>query len=152
MQTYQYVHLQGTVYRIPAIALHIVAVLSNTAPIGVTRGPGFAETVNILERLIDAAAQRHGFDRVELRRINMVPADAMPMTNSFGFQVDSGTFAETFDHALVRADLKGFAERRRQSEALGRLRGLGFAYHIKEPAARRTRMSTSASSPTARSR
>ena len=44
----------------------------------------------------------------------MVPADAMPMTNSFGFQVDSGTFAETFDHALVRADLKGFAERRRQ--------------------------------------
>ena len=104
VQTYQYVHLQGTVYRIPAIALHIVAVLSNTAPIGVTRGPGFAETVNILERLIDAAAQQHGFDRAELRRINMVPADAMPMTNSFGFQVDSGTFPETFDQALARAD------------------------------------------------
>jgi carbon-monoxide dehydrogenase large subunit len=131
VQTYQYVHLQGTVYRIPAIALHIVAVVTNTAPIGVTRGPGFAETVNILERLIDAAAQQHGFDRVELRRINMVPADEMPMTNSFGFQVDSGTFAETFDHALVRADLDGFAERRRQSETQGRLRGLGFAYHIK---------------------
>ncbi|HTB41130.1 MAG TPA: molybdopterin cofactor-binding domain-containing protein, partial [Reyranella sp.] len=124
-------HLQGTVYRIPSIALHVVAVLSNTAPIGVTRGPGFAETVNILERLIDAAAQQHGFDRVELRRINMVPADAMPMTNSFGFQVDSGTFPETFDQALARADLKGFAERRRRSEAEGKLRGLGFAYHIK---------------------
>ena len=107
VQTYQYVHLQGTVYRIPAIALHVVAVLSNTAPIGVTRGPGFAETVNILERLIDAAAQQHGFDRAELRRLNMVPADAMPMTNSFGFQVDSGTFAETFDQALARADLFG---------------------------------------------
>jgi len=131
VQTYQYVHLQGTVYRIPAIALHVVAVLSNTAPIGVTRGPGFAETVNILERLIDAAAQQHGFDRVELRRLNMVPADAMPMTNSFGFQVDSGTFPETFDQALARADLDGFAERRRRSEATGKLRGLGFAYHIK---------------------
>jgi len=131
VQTYQYVHLQGTVYRIPSIALHIVAVLSNTAPIGVTRGPGFAETVNILERLIDAAAQQHGFDRVELRRLNMVPADAMPMTNSFGFQVDSGTFAETFNNALVRADFEGFAERRRRSEAEGKLRGLGFAYHIK---------------------
>ncbi len=131
VQTYQYVHLQGTVYRIPAIALHVVAVLTNTAPIGVTRGPGFAETVNILERLIDAAAQQHGFDRAELRRLNMVPADAMPMTNSFGFQVDSGTFAETFDQALARADYSGFAERRRRSEAEGRLRGLGFAYHIK---------------------
>ncbi len=60
VQTYQYIHLQGTVYRIPAIALHIVAVLSNTAPIGVTRGPGFAETVNILERLIDAARDQGG--------------------------------------------------------------------------------------------
>lgn len=131
VQTYQYIHLQGTVYRIPAIALHIVAVLSNTAPIGVTRGPGFAETVNILERLIDAAAVKAGFDRAELRRLNMVPADAMPMTNVFGFQVDSGTFAETMGAALARADLAGFTARRRRSEAAGRLRGLGFAYHIK---------------------
>ena len=129
--TYQYVHLQGTVYRLPAISLHIVAALTNTAPIGVTRGPGFAETVNILERLIDAAARQGGFDRAELRRRNMVPPEAMPMTNAFGFQVDSGTFAQTFDHALARADTGGFAERRRQSEASGRLRGLGFAYHIK---------------------
>ena len=53
------------------------------------------------------------------------------MTNAFGFQVDSGTFAETLDQALARADVAGFAARRRQSEARGRLRGLGFAYHIK---------------------
>jgi carbon-monoxide dehydrogenase large subunit len=131
VQTYQYIHLQGTVYRIPAISLHIMAVLSNTAPIGVTRGPGFAETVNILERLIDAAAIEAGFDRAELRRLNMVPADAMPMTNVFGFQVDSGSFAETLGAALARADLAGFDGRRKQSEAAGRLRGLGFAYHIK---------------------
>jgi carbon-monoxide dehydrogenase large subunit len=131
VQTYQYIHLQGTVYRIPAIALHVVAVLSNTAPIGVTRGPGFAEAVNILERLIDAAARAGGFDRAELRRLNMVPADAMPMTNSFGFQVDSGAFPQTLESALQRADLAGFAARRRRSEAGGRLRGLGFAYHIK---------------------
>jgi carbon-monoxide dehydrogenase large subunit len=129
--TFQYVHLQGTVYRLPAISLHIQAVLTNKVPIGVTRGPGFAETVNILERLIDAAARQGGFDRANLRRLNMVPPEAMPMTNSFGFQIDSGTFAQTLDLALVRADADGFAERRRQSEAAGRLRGLGFAYHIK---------------------
>jgi carbon-monoxide dehydrogenase large subunit len=131
VQTFQYIHLQGTVYRIPSIALHVMAVLSNTAPIGVTRGPGFAETVNILERLIDAAAHQAGFDRAELRRINMVPPDAMPLTNVFGFQVDSGAFAETLKQALARADLPGFADRRRRSEVLGKLRGLGFAYHIK---------------------
>jgi carbon-monoxide dehydrogenase large subunit len=131
VQTYQYVHLQGTVYRIPSIALHIVAALTNTTPIGVTRGPGFAETVNIVERLIDAAALRGGFDRVELRRRNIVLGHQMPMTNSFGFQVDSGAFGDTLDKALVRADLAGFPARRRDSERRGLLRGLGVAYHIK---------------------
>ena len=129
--TFQYLHLQGTVYRIPSIALRIGAVLTNTAPIGVTRGPGFAETVNIIERLIDTAAHRHGFDRADLRRINMVPSEAMPMTNAFGFEIDSGAFADTLDQALARADAAGFAARRQASARRGRLRGLGFAYHIK---------------------
>ena len=131
VQTYQYYHLQGTVYRIPAISLSIAAVLTNTAPIGVTRGPGFAEANNIVERLIDAAAAQAGFDRAELRRRNMVPANEMPMTNAFGFKVDSGAFAQTLDLALQRADLAGFTARRAASAARGLYRGLGFAYHIK---------------------
>ena len=131
VQTFQYVHLPGTVYAIPAIELQVTAVLSNTAPIGVTRGPGFAEAVNIIERLIDKAARQCGFGRAELRRRNMVPAEAMPMTNAFGNTVDSGAFAETFGRALAAADVDGFPVRRKDSEARGLLRGLGFAYHIK---------------------
>ena len=131
VQTYQYIHLQGSVYRIPSIALHVVAAVTNTAPIGVTRGPGFAEAINIVERLIDAAARQTGFDRADLRRWNIVVPAAMPMTNAFGFEVDSGHFADTLDHALTRADCTGFAAQRRESERRGRLRGLGFAYHIK---------------------
>lgn len=131
VQTYQYVHLQGTVYAIPAIALHVRAVLTNTTPIGVTRSPGFSEAVAILERLIDTAARQCGFDPAELRRLNFVPSAAMPMTNALGFGVDSGTFRETFDKALGLADLAGFAARRAASEAAGLRRGLGFASHIK---------------------
>jgi aerobic carbon-monoxide dehydrogenase large subunit len=131
VQTFQYVHLPGTVYRIPAIDLQVAVVLTNTAPIGVTRGPGFAEAVNIIERLIDAAARQCGFDRAELRRINMVPAEAMPMTNIFGNMVDSGAFARTLDLALAHAAVDGFPARRGDSEVRGLLRGLGFAYHIK---------------------
>jgi aerobic carbon-monoxide dehydrogenase large subunit len=131
VQTFQYVHLPGTVYRIPAIDLQVAAVLTNSAPIGVTRGPGFAEAVNIIERLIDAATRQCGFDRAQLRRLNMVPAAAMPVTNAFGNAVDSGAFSETLDRALARADVDGFSARRRASETRGLLRGLGFAYHIK---------------------
>src|SRR5208283_4585991 len=47
------------------------------------------------------------------------------------FVVDSGDFAGTFDRALVRADVAGFAARGRDSAARGKLRGLGFACHIK---------------------
>jgi carbon-monoxide dehydrogenase large subunit len=131
VQTFQYAHLPGTVYRIPAIELSVAAVLTNTTPIGVTRGPGFAESVNIIERLIDRAARQCGFDRARLRRDNMVPATAMPMTNVFGNKVDSGAFPDTLDRALAAADVTGFAARRQDSERRGFLRGLGFAYHIK---------------------
>ena len=131
VQTFQYAHLPGTVYRIPAIALQVAGVLTNTAPIGVTRGPGFAEAVNIIERLIDKAARQAGFNRTELRRINLAPAAAMPVANVFGNKIDSGDFPETFERALGRADVAGFAARRKESGARGSLRGLGFAYHIK---------------------
>ena len=131
VQTFQYAFLAGTVYRIPAVALDIAGVLTNTAPIGVTRGPGYAEAVNIIERLIDAAARECGFDRAELRRRNLVPADAMPMTNALGNRVDSGDFPAAFAKALDRAEVAGFAARRRESAARGRRRGLGFACHIK---------------------
>jgi carbon-monoxide dehydrogenase large subunit len=55
----------------------------------------------------------------------------MPFTNALGETVDSGAFAETLDMALERADVAGFPARKRESEGRGKLRGLGFAYHIK---------------------
>ena len=94
LQTFQYPHLQGGIYNIPQVGLRIRTVLTNTTPIGVTRGPGFAEAINVIERLIDAAARQCGFDRATLRRRNMART---PMTNALGYAVDSGAFAETFD-------------------------------------------------------
>lgn len=129
--SFQFIHLPTAVYRIPAVSFRIAGVLTNTTPVGVTRAPGFAEAVNLMERLIDKAARQCGFDRVELRRINMWPSHAMPMTNAFDQKVDSGAFAETLDRAVTEADVAGFAARRTASAAKGQLRGLGIAYHIK---------------------
>ncbi|MGA8402349.1 MAG: molybdopterin cofactor-binding domain-containing protein, partial [Stellaceae bacterium] len=131
VQTFQYAFLPGTVYAITAIDLHVLGVFTNTVPIGVLRGPGYAEANNIIERLIDEAARQCGFDRIELRRKNLVPTRAMPVTNAVGNQVDSGAFPETFERALAAADIAGFAARRAVSQGRGNLRGLGFAYHIK---------------------
>ena len=129
VQTNQYAHLQGSIYDIPAIALHVRAVLTNTTPIGVTRGPGFGEAINIIERLIDAAADQCGFDRIALRRRNFF--NATPMTNALNFIVDSGDFRRHFDLAITNADVETFSARRTASEAQGKRRGLGIACHIK---------------------
>jgi carbon-monoxide dehydrogenase large subunit len=131
VQTGQYAQLPGSVYAIPAVALDITAVFTNTPPIGVLRGPGFAEQNAIIERLIDAAARQCGFDRLALRRRNLIPAAAMPVTNALGNTVDSGDFPAMFDRAVARADVAGFAARQADSAARGRLRGLGVACHIK---------------------
>jgi len=128
--TEQFVKLPGGPYRIPALHVDVGAVYTNTVPTGVTRGPGFAEFANIMERLIDRAAAETGRDPAELRRLNLVPASAMPHTNAVGAVIDSGRFPETIAAAMDRAT-EGFAERKAASKAAGRLRGLGIAYHMK---------------------
>lgn len=128
VQTFQYAHLPGAVYRVPATALRVRAALTNTAPIGVFRGPGFGEMVNILERLIDEAARVSGLDRFDIRRRNLLPKAAMPATNPFGNTIDSGDFPKAFERALELADVAGFPARRAaSSERLG----IAATCHIK---------------------
>ncbi len=45
-------------------------------------------------------------------------------------QYDSGDFAHTMELALVRSDWAGIAERKRQAQAVNRLRGIGLAYYV----------------------
>jgi len=125
--TDQYAALPSSIYEIPTVQLTIGAVVSNTVPVGVTRGPGFAESINITERLIDSAALEMNVRPTELRRRNMVRSG--PFTSSTGTPVDGGQFSDNFDAAIQRSE--GFETRRKQSEARGLIRGLGFAYHIK---------------------
>ena len=55
--------LATTVYRVPAAAVRGRAVLSNTSPLAAYRSAGRPQVMFVMERLIDLAARRHGFDR-----------------------------------------------------------------------------------------
>ena len=125
--TDQYAALPSSIYEVPNVQLTIGAVVSNTVPVGVTRGPGFAESINIIERLIDGAALEMNVGRAELRQRNLVKS--VPFTSSTSTPVDSGQFSDNLNAAMQRSE--GFETRRKQSEARGLIRGLGFAYHIK---------------------
>lgn len=117
-------------YHIPAIHAEIRAVLTHTVPTGPYRGAGRPETVYRLERLIDLAAAQTGIDAVELRRRNLINRTEIPYTNVVGQTYDSGNFTAVLETALERADWKGFAARREEARARGRLLGRGLAYHI----------------------
>ncbi len=117
----------GTVYRIPALYHSVRCVFTNTVPLDSYRGAGRPETVYLMERLMDAAARVARLDAVEIRRRNLVPADAMPYRNAMGLMIDSGDFPAALDMALAEAGWSGFDARRADAAKQGRLRGIGVA-------------------------
>ncbi|MEZ5774763.1 MAG: xanthine dehydrogenase family protein molybdopterin-binding subunit [Hyphomicrobiaceae bacterium] len=120
----------GHVYRIPVHHVHVTSVYTNMTPTDVFRGAGKPESTVLVERLIDRAACRHGFDRLDLRRRNLVTPADMPRRTLSGHMIDGGDFPRTLDHALVRADWRGFEARRAETLSRGRLRGIGVGLYM----------------------
>ncbi len=115
------------VYRIPAWHARSRVVFTNTVPVHAYRGAGKPEYNHVIERLVDAAARETGRDPAELRRLNVVPPEAMPYPTGTGIELDSGEFAANMDDALALADRTGFEARRTEARTRGKLRGFGFA-------------------------
>jgi carbon-monoxide dehydrogenase large subunit len=113
----------GSGYVIPAIFMDVRGVFTNTVPIDAYRGAGKPEVNYMIERLIDEAARACGFDRIALRRRNLVRE--FPYHKALGTVIDCGRFAENLDAAVIAADHAGFAARRDASRQRGRLRGIG---------------------------
>jgi carbon-monoxide dehydrogenase large subunit len=124
-----------SVYHVPVAAVHISAVLTNTAPTAPYRGAGRPEANHVMERLLDIAAQQLGLDRIDIRRRNMVSRAAFPYPyrSAMGLNYDSGDFVGNMDRVLALADWDGFPARRAASLAQGKLRGIGLANYIEAP-------------------
>jgi carbon-monoxide dehydrogenase large subunit len=60
--------VSSSVYDIPCSHMQGRAVVTNTSPTSAYRSAGRPEVMFVLERLIDIACRRHGFDRIEIRR------------------------------------------------------------------------------------
>ena len=124
------VSLMTSVYGVPVAHVHARAVATNMPPINSYRSSGRPEAIYVMERLIDLACRRHGFDRVALRERNLVPPTAMPYANPLGLTYDNGEYAVAMRRALALADWDGFAARRAESRARGMCRGIGVANYI----------------------
>ena len=114
------------VYHIPTMYAQAFGILTNTVPTAAYRGAGRPEATYTIERIIDVAAHELGISPYELRRINLIPPDAMPYKTALTFTYDCGEFEGNMQTAAEMAELDGFAARRAEAEARGRLRGIGL--------------------------
>jgi aerobic carbon-monoxide dehydrogenase large subunit len=124
------VEIMSSLYHVPAVHFRGRAALTNTAPTRPYRSSGRPEVMYVMERLIDLAARQTGLDRIELRRRNLVPESMMPYTNPFGMIYDSGAYHRVMERVLVLAEWDGFAARRAEAKARGRVRGIGVANYV----------------------
>ncbi|MCZ4256447.1 xanthine dehydrogenase family protein molybdopterin-binding subunit [Sulfitobacter sp. PR48] len=124
--------LHGTLmagnYKTPLIYVNVKAVFTNTVPVDAYRGAGRPEATFQLERLVDKAAHELGVDPIKLRRQNFITE--FPYATPVAVEYDTGDYFATMDKLEEMADIAGFAARRKESEAKGKLRGFGVNCYI----------------------
>lgn len=118
------------VYRTPLLEVNTKGVYTNSTPVGAYRGAGRPEGNYYMERLLDTAAAEMGIDKLELRRRNHIPASAMPYKAPSDMKYDSGEFTAVLDEAVKSSDWQGFARRKEESRARGKIRGIGLGSYL----------------------
>jgi len=92
------------VYDIPSVKFQAHTALTNNTTVGAYRGAGRPEATQLIERVLDVAADMTGVDPAEIRRINFIPKFSEPMTTSTGGNYDSGDYEAALDAVLKASD------------------------------------------------
>ena len=124
------VEIMSSLYRVPAAHFHARAVVSNPMLTRPYRSAGRPEVMYVMERLIDIAARDFGFDRVALRRRNLLKSTELPYTNPFGMLYESGDYHDAMEKVFRHSDWAGFAARRAEAKLRGKCRGIGVANYV----------------------
>jgi len=117
-------------YKVRAVHVRTRAAFTNTMPVDAYRGAGRPECTYVLERAMDRAAREMGMDRVEIRRRNLIPADAFPYKTPLLWTYDTGEFHKLLDRAYEVGNFATLAERKAAALRRGKYLGLGFAFYM----------------------
>ena len=124
-------------YVVPNYDSTFTAVFTNKPIVTPYRGAGRQHGVFVIERLLDIAARELGIDPVEIRRRNLIPADAFPYNNEIIYQdftqlsYDSGNYEPILDKAVELIGYHDFlSEEQQRLRAQGRHVGVGVACYV----------------------
>ena len=120
------------VYDMPAIEFTWKAVVTNTTTIAAYRGAGRPEATQMLERIIDIAADEIGVDPLEMRRKNFLTPDKFPMTSITGAEYDNAEHEKALEAAKTAAGYDALrAEQEKLRAANSRTAmGIGVASYV----------------------
>ncbi|WP_310618662.1 xanthine dehydrogenase family protein molybdopterin-binding subunit [Flexibacterium corallicola] len=126
--TYLSATLLSGQYNIPNIYANVKAIYTNTVPVDAYRGAGRPEATYLVERMMETAARQLGVSPAEFRRTNFIRE--FPHQTPVILCYDAGDYDASLDAAMSAIDYDGFADRKFQSEANGKLRGIGMSCYI----------------------
>jgi carbon-monoxide dehydrogenase large subunit len=127
-------HLPGP-YTWEAFSIESLGVLTNRTPVGAYRGPGMTEATFVRERMVDRVAGELGIDPADLRRRNLIPADAMPFRFELAggtppFVYESGDFPAFFERLLRESGYDRLRAEQAGRRARGEHVGIGLAAYV----------------------
>jgi carbon-monoxide dehydrogenase large subunit len=138
-------HLPGP-YAFKAYRARTYSVATNKPAIVPYRGVARTGICFAMELTMDAIARAVGREPWEVRRDNLVPADAMPFTSPAGNIYDSGDYRGSLESAVREINIEAVRERQAGHRLGDRLIGVGFANYI-EMTAHGTRLFAGAGLP-----
>ncbi|MGX9430329.1 MULTISPECIES: xanthine dehydrogenase family protein molybdopterin-binding subunit [Bradyrhizobium] len=123
-------------YVVPSYDSTFTAVFTNLPIVTPYRGAGRQHGVFVMERLLDLAAHELNIDPAEIRRRNLIPADAFPYKNGIIYQdfsqleYDSGNYEPVLDQTLQAIGYAEFKQEQEKLRAQGRHVGIGVACYV----------------------
>ena len=124
-------------YHVPAYRIVGHYRLTNKTPAATYRSPGRYESTFVIERVVDAIAEKVGIDRVEVRRRNLVAKAQMPYARPIDIRgtpvvLDSGDYPGLLDKVLVRFGWDRLQQELKHRKAAGEAVGAGVAFFLEK--------------------
>jgi len=120
------------VYEIPKVRFDGKTVLTNNTTVGAYRGAGRPEATQLIERVLDVAADQIGMDPAEIRRVNFMQPDTFPRTTITGANYDSGEYENALDAALAASGYTDLRAEQAARRAAGdrKQMGIGLSTYV----------------------
>src|SRR5207253_2977028 len=114
------------VYDVPKVRFKTASVMTTNTTVGAYRGAGRPEATQLIERVLDIAADKIGMDAAEIRRVNFIQPANFPLTTPTGANYDSGDYEKSLDAALKASGYVELRAEQAKRRAAGDAKQIGI--------------------------